>query len=229
MTGKRELAKNHKSCMTHSPATVHCTGCTLVFGSWEEFGKHVDDLLAQPPHSREEAVKDVLSDHLGDFDFDNQLDSYIGGGRMSGTLAPEPERPGWYLTRTGDMLSKDEDGFWHCHGLDDDPPMADGDNATMDWSVVLRTFDHDDFPLVELDADGILRAPTDTMGEDGLLRRVIDKCQKEALFWQDRCLEYPELKDFGAIFTAKQDVYEAICFYCENLLDETALETAEES
>ena len=59
-----------------------------------------------------------------------------------------------------------------------------------------------------------------TAGEDGLLRRVIDKCQKEALFWQDRCLKYPELKDLGVVSTAKQDVYEAICFYCENLLDE---------
>lgn len=135
---------------------------------------------------------------------------------MSGTSVSEPERPGWYLTRAGDMLSKDEDGSWHCHGLDDDPPMADGDNAAMGWSVVLRTFDHDDFPLVELDVDGILHATTDTMGEDGLLRRVIDKCWKESLFWQDRCLE---LNDLGTVFTAKQDVYEAICLYCENLLD----------
>lgn len=49
------------------------------------------------------------------------------------------------------------------------------------------------------------------------MRRVIDKCRKESLFWYDRCLE---LNDLGAVFTAKQDVYEAICLYCENLLDE---------
>ena len=227
MTGKRELMERHRPYMTHSPAAVHCTGCTLVFGSWEKFGKHVDDLLAQPPHSREDAVEDVLAGHLGGFDFDNQLDPYIGGGRVSGTLAPEPERPGWYLTRTGDMLSKDEDGFWHCHGLDGDTSMADGDDAMMSWLIVVSTFDHDDFPLVELDIDGILHAPADTAGEDGLLRRVIDKCQREALFWQNRCLEYPELKDLGVVSTAKQDVYEAICLYCENLLDETALEAVE--
>lgn len=91
---------------------------------------------------------------------------------MSGTLAPEPERPGWYLTRTGDMLSKDEDGFWHCHGLDDDPPIADGDAATMDWSVVLRTFDHDDFPLVKV------------ASTKETVNRIIGLLEKEAERWK---------------------------------------------
>lgn len=83
MTGKRELTESHRPYVTLRPLTVHCTGCMNTFYSWEEFGKHVDSLLAQPPHSREEAVEDVLADHLGDFGSDNQLDPYVGdNGRV---------------------------------------------------------------------------------------------------------------------------------------------------
>lgn len=109
MTGKRELAESHRPYMSYSPATVHCTGCTLVFDSWEKFGKHVDDLLAQPPHSREDAVEDVLADHLGNFGSDNQLDPYVGGnGRVRcgcGWVGAGPDEGELYRHLTGTILT----------------------------------------------------------------------------------------------------------------------------
>lgn len=204
MTGKRELVENHKPYVTHSPATVHCTGCTLVFGSWEEFGKHVDSLLAQPPHSREEAVKDVLSNHLGDFDSDNQLDPYIGDDGLLRRVIDE--------CRKGSL-------FWQNRCLEY-PELKDHSTvftAKQGVYEVIRCYCEN--LLDEDHTDG-------TVGEGGLLRRVIGKCEKESLFWYDQCLE---LTDLGAVCTAKQDVYEAIWLYCENLLDETALGTVEES
>ena len=47
---------------------VRCEGDGLEFGTMEEFGEHVDRLLAFPPRSRTEAVCDTLSLHLGDPD-----------------------------------------------------------------------------------------------------------------------------------------------------------------
>ena len=38
---------------------VRCEGDGLEFGSMEEFGEHVDRLLAFPPRSRTEAVRDT--------------------------------------------------------------------------------------------------------------------------------------------------------------------------
>lgn len=68
MTGKRELTATHIGYMTHDPLTVRCKGCTLTFGSWQAFGEHLDGLLEQSPHSKEEAIRNVLADHLGDPD-----------------------------------------------------------------------------------------------------------------------------------------------------------------
>lgn len=109
MTGKRELMESHRPYMTHSPAAVHCMGCTLVFGSMKEFGKHVDDLLAQPPHSREDAVEDVLADHLGDFGSANQLDPYVSDvGRVRcgcGWIGAGPYEGELYRHLTGAILA----------------------------------------------------------------------------------------------------------------------------
>lgn len=61
--GRRETLSGHKGHA--SGAGVECS-CGERFASWEEFGRHVDDLLAAPPHTPGQAVENVLADHLGD-------------------------------------------------------------------------------------------------------------------------------------------------------------------
>lgn len=60
----------------------------------------MDRLLSAPPRSRAQAVKDVLADHLGDFDSDGVLEPCINGhGRIvcgCGWMAKGVDIEDWY-------------------------------------------------------------------------------------------------------------------------------------
>lgn len=110
MTGKRELTATHIGYMTHDPLTVRCKGCTLTFGSWQAFGEHLDGLLEQSPHSKEEAIRNVLADHLGDFDSEGDLDPCISDhGRIvcgCGWESSGVEMDEWRRHMAGAILKK---------------------------------------------------------------------------------------------------------------------------
>ena len=86
--------------MTWDPPEVRCRGCECRFDSWREFGEHVDRLFSAPPRSGAQAVKDVLADHLGDFDSEGGLEPCINGhGRIvcgCGWMTKGPDVEDWY-------------------------------------------------------------------------------------------------------------------------------------
>lgn len=100
MSGRRNLAAAHAVYMTWSPPEVRCRGYECRFDSWREFGEHVDRLLSAPPRSRAQAVRDVLADHLGDFDSEGVLEPCVGDrGRIvcgCGWMAKGPDVEDWY-------------------------------------------------------------------------------------------------------------------------------------
>lgn len=100
MSGRRNLAAAHVGYMAWDPPEVRCRGCGCRFDSWREFGEHVDRLLSAPPRSRAQAVKDVLADHLGDFDSEGGLEPCINGhGRIvcgCGWMTKGPDIENWY-------------------------------------------------------------------------------------------------------------------------------------
>lgn len=100
MSGRRNLAVAHAGYMTWDPSEVRCRGCECRFDSWREFGEHVDRLFSAPPRSGAQAVKDVLADHLGDFDSEGGLEPCINGhGRIvcgCGWMTKGPDVEDWY-------------------------------------------------------------------------------------------------------------------------------------
>lgn len=69
-----------------------------------------------------------------------------------------PTEPGWYVTQDGESLLSFDGDEWHIHCINGLTPLfADGDSATMDWSVVKRTFDDNSFPLVPINLEDIAR------------------------------------------------------------------------
>lgn len=100
MSGRRNLAVAHAGYMTWDPPEVRCRGCECRFDSWREFGEHVDRLFSAPPRSGAQAVKDVLADHLGDFDSEGGLEPCINGhGRIvcgCGWMTKGPDVEDWY-------------------------------------------------------------------------------------------------------------------------------------
>lgn len=70
----------------------------------------------------------------------------------------QPSKPGWYVTADGnDLLSFDGDA-WHMHNISAEALLfADGDLDAQDWTVVLRTFHADAFPLTRVDLHRIAK------------------------------------------------------------------------
>ena len=79
MNGKREETNAHGAgrVLSYEPLSVHCDACDRVYGSWESFGRHVDEIVDKPAATRQEAVMDVLADHLGDVDVESGFDPYV--------------------------------------------------------------------------------------------------------------------------------------------------------
>lgn len=79
MNGKREETNAHgaRRVLSYEPLSVHCDACDRDYGSWESFGRHVDEIVDKPAATRQEAVMDVLADHLGDVDVESGFDPYV--------------------------------------------------------------------------------------------------------------------------------------------------------
>lgn len=79
MNGKREETNAHGAgrVLSYEPLSVHCDACDRDYGSWESFGRHVDEIVDKPAATRQEAVMDVLADHLGDVDVESGFDPYV--------------------------------------------------------------------------------------------------------------------------------------------------------
>lgn len=79
MNGKREETNAHGAgrVLSYEPLSVHCDACDCDYGSWESFGRHVDEIVDKPAATRQEAVMDVLADHLGDVDVESGFDPYV--------------------------------------------------------------------------------------------------------------------------------------------------------
>ncbi len=79
MNGKREEtnARGAGRVLSYEPLSVHCDACDRDYGSWESFGRHVDEIVDKPAATRQEAVMDVLADHLGDVDVESGFDPYV--------------------------------------------------------------------------------------------------------------------------------------------------------
>lgn len=79
MNGKREETNAHGAgrVLSYEPLSVHCDACDRDYGSWESFGRYVDEIVDKPAATRQEAVMDVLADHLGDVDVESGFDPYV--------------------------------------------------------------------------------------------------------------------------------------------------------
>ena len=79
LIGKREETNAHGAgrVLSYEPLSVHCDACDRDYGSWESFGRHVDEIVDKPAATRQEAVMDVLADHLGDVDVESGFDPYV--------------------------------------------------------------------------------------------------------------------------------------------------------
>ena len=79
MNGKREETNAHGAgrVLSYEPLSVRCDACDRDYGSWESFGRHVDEIVDKPAATRQEAVMDVLADHLGDVDVESGFDPYV--------------------------------------------------------------------------------------------------------------------------------------------------------
>lgn len=79
MNGKREKTQAHGAgrVLSYEPLTIHCDACDCDYGSWEAFGRHVDEIVRRSPSTRKEAVMDSIADHLGDIDAEDGLDPYL--------------------------------------------------------------------------------------------------------------------------------------------------------
>lgn len=69
----------------HGPRPVMsgaACSCGETFATWEEYGRHVDGIVSTPPATREEAIENVMADHLGDpytqNDRNNRLEPCVG-------------------------------------------------------------------------------------------------------------------------------------------------------
>lgn len=100
--GRREILNGHEGHAVGNGVAavrgVECS-CGARFDSWEEFGRHVDGLLAEPPHTPMAAVRNALADHLGDpytqDDWDPHLEPYIDDhGRFRCGCGWESSTPG---------------------------------------------------------------------------------------------------------------------------------------
>lgn len=54
MNGKREETNAHGAgrVLSYEPLSVHCDACDRDYGSWESFGRHVDEIVDKPAATR---------------------------------------------------------------------------------------------------------------------------------------------------------------------------------
>lgn len=68
MSGRKEIIATHHVNDHGDARHVECAGCHKAWDgpdAWTNFGRHVDELLAQQPKNPKEAIINVLADHLG--------------------------------------------------------------------------------------------------------------------------------------------------------------------
>lgn len=71
MSGRKEIIATHRADVHNDPQYIQCEGCDKAWNgpnAWANFGRHVDELLAEMPKNPKEAILNVLADHLGDPD-----------------------------------------------------------------------------------------------------------------------------------------------------------------
>jgi len=100
MNGKREKTQAHGAgrVLSYEPLRIHCDACDHDFESWEAFGRHVDEIVNRPASTRQEAVMDVLADHLGDIGMEDGWDDphvAADGSIQCGCLAEFPDITAW--------------------------------------------------------------------------------------------------------------------------------------
>lgn len=111
MNGKREKTQAHGAgrVLSYEPLTIHCDACDCDFGSWESFGRHVDEIVRRPPSTRREAVMDVLADHLGDIGMEDGWDDpqvIPDGSIKCGCLMEFPDITAWRAHLAGLILER---------------------------------------------------------------------------------------------------------------------------
>lgn len=111
MNGKREKTQAHGAgrVLSYEPLTIHCDACDCDFGSWEAFGRHVDEIVRRPPSTRREAVMDVLADHLGDIGMEDGWDDpqvTPDGSIKCGCLMEFPDITAWRAHLAGLILER---------------------------------------------------------------------------------------------------------------------------
>lgn len=80
MSGRKEIIATHRADVHNDPQYIQCEGCNKAWNgpdAWANFGRHVDELLAETPKNPKEAILNVLADHLGDPDTRNTWDWYL--------------------------------------------------------------------------------------------------------------------------------------------------------
>lgn len=68
MSGRKEIIATHRALDHGDTWHVECAGCHKTWegeDAWANFGRHVDELLAETPKNAKEAIINVLADHLG--------------------------------------------------------------------------------------------------------------------------------------------------------------------
>lgn len=68
MNGKREKTNAHGAgrVLSYEPLSVHCDACDRDFGSWESFGRHVDEIVNKPAATRREEWRAHLAQAIID-------------------------------------------------------------------------------------------------------------------------------------------------------------------
>lgn len=101
--GRKAILRAHGPRPSMSGAAC---SCGETFATWEEYGRHVDGLVSTPPATREEAIGNVLADHLGDpYDRDDRDDR----------LEPRVDDHGMFRCGCGWKSSVPDIGEWRRH------------------------------------------------------------------------------------------------------------------
>lgn len=68
MSRRKEIIATHRALDHDDTWHVECAGCHKTWdgaNAWSDFGRHIDELLAEKPKNPKEAIINVLADHLG--------------------------------------------------------------------------------------------------------------------------------------------------------------------
>lgn len=80
MSGRKEIIATHTADVHNDPQYIQCKGCDKAWNgsdAWANFGRHIDELLAEMPKNPKEAIINVLADHLGNPSDRNTWDWYL--------------------------------------------------------------------------------------------------------------------------------------------------------